>query len=122
MGLLKRLKRRVARIREMAQEIPDITASRADIVVDTVVQRSRFLLFGSRTWVVTWRSLHKPLQRGVSVLTREVEAGSAALGAERFSFEVSWRADLRRPILRSYENDMVTPLSVMQLGRLSSTE
>ena len=118
-----RLRSRVARIREAMREVPDITASRPDVVVDTIsLRRSVLRFFGERIWVVTWRSVHDPLERGVTRLTRDMRAGSASVGGESFSFLVRWRGDLRRPTLRPHDDEVVSPLSVMQLARLSSSD
>jgi hypothetical protein len=103
------------------------------VIVDTVTERRSVLrLFGERVWVVTWRSVQDSDVRGVSLLNREMRAGTAMLGADRFSFVVRWRGDLRRKTLRvrhafdnkrhAVDNDMVTPLSVMQLAELTSTD
>lgn len=105
------------------QEIPDITPSRPDVVVDAIKQRRSLLrCFGQRIWVVTWRSVTYPPARGVTLLTRDTRAGSATLAGESFSFLVRWRGDLRRPALRTYDEDVVTPLSVMQLTEFPSAD
>jgi hypothetical protein len=115
------------------REIPDIRASSPAVIVDAITERRSVLrFFGERIWIVRWRSVQNPGVRGISVLNREMRVGTASLGADRFSFVVRWRGDLRRRTLRvrhpsdnkrrAVHNDMVTPLSVVQLSELTSTD
>ncbi len=103
------------------REVPDITISRDDVVVDSVIYRPAVLgLFGRPRWQVCWRSATQPGLLHCQLIDRDCRAGSAVLGDQPFSFLVRWRADRRRSILKRYDEDMVTPQTVLQLAEISN--
>lgn len=81
------------------RQVPDITTSRDDIVVDDIsYRRPLFGLLGTERWNVTWRCVSDPRVRGEAVLQADVRYGRASLGGESFSFAVRWREDRRRAV------------------------
>ncbi len=98
------------------REVPDITTSRDDVVVDSVTYRPGLLgLFGRPRWRVCWRLVAQPTRIQCLLIDRDCRAGSAAIDGLPFSFLVRWRGDRRRRVLQRSE-DMVTPRAVMQLA------
>jgi len=105
------------------REVPEISVSRSDVVVDSISFRAPFLgLFGKPRWRICWRSTHNPRLRHWEVISRSCDSGSGELAGRAFSFSVRWRPDRRRYIGRRQARDVVTPHSVMQLADCPSRE
>ena len=105
------------------QEVPHITVSRGDVVVDSVTFRPGILGFvGRPQWRIGWRSTENPTKLNYLIIDRDCTVGSSELEGVPFSFVVHWRGDMRRSISdRTQINDsthasVVCPGSVLQLA------
>ena len=59
------------------RQVPGITTSSDDIVVDDIKYRQPFLgLFGEERWIIVWRSVSNPDTRGETVLRAEARVTS----------------------------------------------
>ena len=99
------------------RQVPGITTSSDDIVVDDIKYRQPFLgLFGEERWIIVWRSVSNPDTRGETVLRAEARSGSATLGGEPFTFAVRWREDRRRAVRLFDEEDYAAPAPALRLA------
>ena len=98
-------------------EVPHITVSRGDVVVDSVTFRPGLLGFvGRPQWRITWRSTENPGQLHYQTIDRDCTVGSSQLDGLPFSFVVHWRGDMRRSVAERTHDSVVSPASVLQLA------
>ena len=104
------------------RQVPCITTSHDDIVVDDVrYRRPLFGLIGVERWVVTWRSVSDPDSRGETVLTADARSGNSTLDGQSFSFLVRWREDRRRAVGRFDERDYTLPERLADVSSANAT-
>lgn len=100
-------------------EVPHITVSRGDVVVDSVTFRPGLLGFvGRPQWRIAWRSTENPTKLNYQIIDRDCTVGSSELEGVPFSFVVHWRVDMRRSISDRTHASVVCPGSVLQLAEV----
>lgn len=80
------------------RDVPIISTLNPDIVVDEM--RYRRGLFGRGYWVVSWRRGPEGSPCTRTRLHPGERGGEASLDGHRFRFDVRWRAERRRALMR----------------------